>query len=213
MATSNLISKSLGNIQLQSGIGAPDHDGSVGNLYLDISGGNVNSLSNFYSPTGVTSSWSKIIKNNSVSITSSATTATTTTISTAQWLSLTSSTFGWVTVSSNGFSVQNGLVTCTGLTGTYFLNSSTTLRSVSIASRDNRYRIGISKNGATPVAGLFSSNSFSSTGGAATSLLTINVFGFINLTSGDTISLSINTPLSISEVSFSGISVTAEYIE
>lgn len=212
MATTNLISTSLGNSLLQSGYGTPDHSGTTGNMYLDITNGEVNTLSNNYAATGVTSQWGSIGEIQSVSLTSKDSSTTITLSNTATWYTLSASTYVWTTLLANGFSVSNGRVTCTGLTGNYFVNVAATLKSIGAANLIN-YRIGVSKNAANPALGYYSSSSFqnNATGSA---YMTINVNGILNLTSGDTLEVAINSPSQASTtVNLSGITFSVEYMD
>ena len=212
MPTTNLISISLGDSLLQSGYGTPDHSGSTANMYLDITNGEVNTLSNSYAATGVTQQWGSIGEVQSVSITSKDSSTTITTSSTAVWYTLSASTYNWTTLLANGFSVNNGRVTLTGLTGNYYINASATLKSIGAANLI-QYRIGVSKNAASPVAGFYSSSSFqnNATGSA---YMTINVFGITSLTSGDTLELALNSPNQASSaLNLSGITFTVEYMD
>lgn len=208
MATNDLISKTLGPIYLQSGYGTPDHSANIGSMYLDCSGHDLYKLSPVYSGTNTTTvAWEQIPENTSVSLVSTASTATIVTAAVGTWYTLSGSSYGWSAVSNNGFTVTNGRATLTGASGTYFVNTRATVKySANLAN----YRVGISKNGATPQPGYFASGTISS---ATAIYQTINAFGYFDLISGDTIEIAFNSPNVASTTStLSGASISIELV-
>lgn len=206
MATSNLISKSLGDIKLQNGIGSPDHTGTTSNIYFDSNTVGVYKLNPIYSATSITSNWEKFSSNECVSVVSTASTSVVTS-STSVWYALSGSTFGWVNQYSSGFSSQNGLVTLTGSSGDYYLNASATIDYNATLAL---FRVGVSKNVNVPVAGYYASGTLWAVG---QQYQTINVTGVISLVSGDTLQLAFNSPQTASSTTnLSGASLTLNKI-
>lgn len=208
MATNNLISKTLGDIFLQSGDGTPSHSANTGSLYFDSSSRNIYKFSPIFSGgTSALTQWEVIPENISLSIVSTASTTNIVTAAVGTWYNLSSSTYGWNTLSNNGFLVNAGLATLTGSSGLYFVNTRATVKySATLAN----YRIGISKNNANPAPGYYASGTISSTTGI---FQTINAYGFFNLVSGDTISLAFNSPNVASSTSrLSGASINIELV-
>ena len=206
MATSNLVSKSLGDIQLQSGSGTPDHTGTTSNLYFDSGSFGLYKLNPIYSASNVTTTWDKISSNESLSIVST-TNSSLTASSTSIWYTMSGSSFGWTTQNSNGFSVSNGRVTLTGSSGDYYVNAFATIDYTATLAN---FRIGIGKNALNPVTGFYASGTLWATG---QQYQTVNVVGVISLVSGDTLELAFNSSQSSTgTTSISGASLTLNKI-
>lgn len=187
MATTRLISKSLGDINLQNGSGTPDHTGSTSNLYFDSNSVGTYKLNPLYSGSVVTTAWEKIRCNESVSIMSTASTTINTT-STTTWYTMSGSSYGWVNEYSNGFFVESGRVTLTGSSGDYYINATVTLDyNATLAN----FRVGLSKNVSVPSTGFYTSSTLWVTG---QQYQATNLTGVVSLVSGDTLELAFNSP-------------------
>lgn len=140
MATSNLSSKSLGDILLQSGNGTPNHSSPKGSLYTDQ-----DTATLYINTSGTTTTWQNFVPisygegyyvSNGVATTISASNT---------WYAV-NNTF--TTGATNGFSVSaNTLVVGSGRDGLYNVQGSVTIAWV--AGTPN-YEVGISINGGTP---------------------------------------------------------------
>lgn len=151
MATTNLISKTLGEIRLQSGNGEPDHTAVAGSIYSDIDTGSVyisKGGGNWEPLVGVTYGEAFYTDN------TTATNITTTNV--------------WFQVANNfnlgtsvGFSVDgNKFVLGEGRAGKYHIDANFTIQNVAgLAS----YDCGISVNGANPVNGSFNTGTINAT--------------------------------------------------
>lgn len=180
MATSNLITKTLGSIELSSGSGTPDHVSSKGSLYTDISSGQpwVNS-------TGSASGWDPLIKPGYGEIYISANAVSTTFSATSSWVS--TNNLSWSNPGFlNGFTqsgTSSSLQLLTNKAGKYMVTLNGSLGN---PGSSQTYDFGIAVNGATPSNNMYQS--------ATILFLTpsdyrnINVTGYLNLSDGDTIS-------------------------
>ena len=116
MATSNLISKSLGGILQESGEGSPDHNSPLGSTYVD------RNTAVLYVNTDGHSSW---IDTNKISYGNMYVTGNTTAVTgvtTNTWYSLSGAT--WSGSSNNGITFSAGtdvLVVNTGRDGKYLI--------------------------------------------------------------------------------------------
>lgn len=209
MPTTNLISKSNGNLLIQSGNGTPDHVAPIGSIYLDNNGGGLYKYAPVYSGDTTDSSlvWEEMVELNSVSISSTNSSGTIVTSATGSWYSLSGSTYGWSTNFALGFSVNNGRITYTGSSGTFILNASATIKyNANLAN----YRFGISKNVSTPVQGFYTSATLSS---ATAIYQDTNIYGLLSLASGDTIELAFNSPNTASTTSnMSGATLSLQMV-
>lgn len=185
MATTNLISKSLGDVLTESGNGVPDHISPKGSLYVDKDSGRL------YQNIDGATTW---ISFSTVAYAHGyyATNTIATTIS---------STNTWTTVNNNftegasvGFSAStNTLVLKTGYDGNYEINGEITLSHVANA---NNFEVGVSINGANPTAGSYNGTSINAT-------YTRQTVGFEankNLVGGDIISLGVRNLSSTDDV-------------
>ncbi len=145
MATSDLSSKSLGDVYLQSGIGTPDHTAPKGSLYTNKSTGvlYINS-----SGTGAwlpmsTAAYAEGFYQDNTTATAIAAANT--------WTAVANNfTLG----SSVGFSANTStLVLIAGYEGNYQVRGDVTLSQSGLLG--NNYEVGLSVNGANPVAGTY----------------------------------------------------------
>jgi len=185
MPTSNLRSKTLGDILIQSGQGTPDHIASKGSFYTNETTGiihsNLDGISGWTSLNTVSFGDMYILAN-----------ATQTTISSTNvWVPTTGLT--WTAGSNNGFLVSGGkLVTGTGRGGRYEIFCNATLAVVGTGN----YEVGVSKNGATPVSGAYNGCSVLST--VPTAGITISAS--VSLVAGDTVELAVRNVLNTNNI-------------
>ena len=115
MPTTNLISKSLGNILVQSGNGAPDHVADKGSYYTNIDTGTL-----FINIDGTATGWGPLSKiaYAQMTVTDNATEIAPGSLN--QWQSTTSLT--WVEKENNGLTFSSGtLKPRTGKSGTFLI--------------------------------------------------------------------------------------------
>jgi len=178
MATSNLISKSLGDVLTESGNGTPNHTSPKGSTYVDQDTGIL------YSNINGTTTWidyNKISYGN-MSVTSNATVITP--VVTNTWYSLSGATFTAGT--TNGVTFNSGsdtLQTQTGKSGKYFVIGN---GRINRQTANAVYELGISINNATPSVGYYNMSSTDATETTSS----INVHGYFNLSDGDTVQLA-----------------------
>lgn len=176
MATSNLISKSLGGSLMETGSGTPDHVSPRGSTYID------NNTSIMYNR--LNDSW---VDFNSVGIGQMSLNgnATQTTVSvTNTWYSLRS--LGW-SASTTGDSItfsSNTKTLVINSAGKYYVTGNATLSLVTSASL---YEIGISKNFSNPQIGFYQGGCTQTTENSPC----INVEGYFNFIVGDTVELTV----------------------
>lgn len=176
MATTNLISKSLGDILTQSGNGSPDHTAPSGSLYVDEDTGSL-----YINKNGVTA-W-EVLQTVSYGEGYYQDNAATTTISAANtWTSVGNTlTSG----NNNGFSVStNTLVLDAGRTGTYQISANVTIQRV---AGSPQFEVGVSRNNASPIASAYNGASVNST--FTTANITVNFHVVLN--GGDNIKLAV----------------------
>lgn len=178
MATTNLITRSLGGIELSSGQGSPNHLAPSGSLYTDSVTGKT------YVSQDSNNSWELLQTPSYGELYLSANAITTTIASANTWIS-TSTLTGWTLGTSNGFtqSGTSSLLTGTNKSGKYFVTVTGTLQYVAAAT----YDLGISINGNNPGAGKFHSTSLPLT--TPTSQKTITVHTYVDLLTNDTVSI------------------------
>ena len=141
MATTNLIDKSLGNIEIQSGNGTPDHAAPIGTLYTNVDTGTL------YSNTvGTATGWDSMNKVAYGEIYLSANT-TTTSLTAPNW---TIPALTWVKGFCNGTDISGttALRINSGRAGRYFVILSASVRYSATAS--STIDIGLSLNNNTP---------------------------------------------------------------
>jgi len=150
MATTNLTSKSLGDILLQSGNGTPNHTSTRGSIYVDqdtgISYQNKDGVVNWLAFDSVAYGDASYQGN----ATASTITAQAVPGVSENWYSVANTfTLG----QSVGFTVStNTLVVQTGYTGKYEVRGDVT---VSYVAGTNNYEVGLSINGANPINGTY----------------------------------------------------------
>lgn len=148
MATTDLSSKSLGDILTESGIGIPDHTSPKGSIYVDKTSGkiyqNKDGLTKWVGLKGVAYA-NGFYQDNS----------TQTTISTSNT---------WVSVGNNlteglsvGFSANTDtIVVIDGYDGEYEIRADVSLERV---AGTNNYEVGLSIDGANPLSGAYGGTS------------------------------------------------------
>jgi hypothetical protein len=186
MATTNLISKSLGDLLTESGNGTPDHTSPKGSLYSDKDTGVV------WVNTDDATAWQKL---NSVAygevVIEGNTTSATTISSANQW---TPSGVGIVEGFTVGFSGSSQyLILKNGYDGDYSVRLDATLSH--IAGTPN-FEVGISVNDNDPLAGRYSGCYIDST----QSSQHVGVQSIINLTGGTKLSVDIQNLTDTSNV-------------
>ena len=176
MATTNLISKSLGDILTESGNGEPDHTSPAGSLYTDKDTGCL------YQNTAGTTLWFKLQSvaygEGSYQLNTAATTITTinTWVSVGNNLTLGDS----IGVSAN----TDTLVIEPGYDGTYEVRGDVT---ISYVAGTNNYEVGLSVNNLVPATGTYG-------GGLIGATYTRQHIGFqtiADLVGGDTLEFAV----------------------
>lgn len=176
MATTNLKSKTLGLVLVQSGDGTPDHTAPRGSYYTNKTTGTT-----FINTDGSTG-WDALnrIAYGEIYIQDNATTTTISTTNT--WVAL--NTLTWTEGNVNGFTLSSGrLLVSTGRDGRYLVIATATLDYVAVSN----YEVGISKNSGLPASGLYAGASLTSTVPTAG----VSIIGHIDLVAGDTVELSV----------------------
>lgn len=145
MATTNLISKSLGDVLTESGNGTPDHTSPLGSLYTDKDTGYV------WRNVDGTTTWEKLATV-SYGVGSYQDNTTVTSISaTTTWFSVENNLTEGL---SKGFSAStNTLVLIDGYDGDYEIRGNVTIDYNAGAAN---YEVGLSINGANPQSGDYS---------------------------------------------------------
>lgn len=176
MATTNLISKSLGDILTESGNGTPDHISPRGSLYVDKDSGLL------YQNTDGSTTWMALatIAYGHGYYQDNTTQTTIGTINT------------WTAVGNNltegnsvGFSASTDtLVLITGYDGEYEINGEVT---ISFVAGTNAYEVGLSINGANPTAGTYNGATIDTT----YQTQTIGFESKKSLSGGDTIEFAV----------------------
>lgn len=190
MATTNLVTKSLGNLLIGSGSGTPDHQPNFSSLYFrQLENGFYK-----YSPvitgntSGVTREWVEVPEMISVSINSIQPSGNFSSSTSTDWFTISGSQYNWSATSNNGFSVNNGKITLTATSGTFQYDIYVSIKYTSMLTL---FRVGLGKNGLIPTEGNYANSSLFS----ATHLYNnVNVFGFIDLSVGETVEIGVNTP-------------------
>jgi hypothetical protein len=177
MATTNLVSKSLGDVLTESGNGVPDHTSPMGSIYSDKDTGNV------WRNTDGSTTWEQLSSVAYGQVYFNDSTTTTTISSSPAWFAADHP--AWTTGPSVGFSGNSkNMLLLSGYSGTYEIRADVTLDYTT--SADN-YEVGISINGADPTAGAYSGTYLDTT--YVKSHLSIQTIK--TLSDGNTISLDI----------------------
>lgn len=180
MPTTNLITKSLGSVELSSGNGSPDHSAPKGTLYTDASTGTP-----WINSSGTASGWEPLLKPGYAEVFLNANGVATTISATNSWVdpnTLTWNSSGFL----NGFTRTgtSSLVVSTNKGGKYMIIFNGTIGAIAGATTQT-YELGISYNGATPSNGLVQSATLQVLSPA--DYRTVNVNGYLDLNDGDTI--------------------------
>lgn len=177
MATSDLSSKSLGDIFLESGYGKPDHTAPKGSIYSDINGGTIyhNMSGNTWEALSSVSYGEAFYQNN---------TTETSIANSSIWYPVENN---FTEGDTNGFSVSTyTMVLDTNLGGTYHVIGNVTIDHV---NGSNRYQCGVSVNGNAPQASAFNEATVDST--IVTAHIGINTY--LNLNGGDDLRFAIGS--------------------
>lgn len=184
MATTNLVSKTLGETYVQSGNGTPDHAAPIGAIYTDL---NTNIVWVNNSTTG--NMWTFIppaiygelyLPTNSTTLTTPSGVNTFVSLSGLTWND---------TGNLKGFTRNNQkLVLNSGCTGTYRIMANMSMVRDSAAGVENGYRLGVSINGTASIPLDYQSSCY------VTSIRTVGHGTVIvdrTLNAGDTIELTV----------------------
>jgi hypothetical protein len=185
MATTNLISKSLGNVLTQSGNGVPDHTSPAGSLYSDIDSGIL------YQNSNGTTAWFPLqtVAYGEGYYQESGTTTTIGTINT--WVGVGNTFLVSDSVGVSGST--NTLVLKSGYDGRYEVRGDVT---ISYVAGTNNYEVGLSVNNVVPAAGTYGSATIDVT-------YTRQHIGFqtiVNLVGGDNLRLAVRNTTSTNGV-------------
>ena len=176
MATSNLISKSLGDSLMEAGNGTPDHNSPRGSTYVDQNSGIIyNKLNDSWVDVNSMGFGQMSLNNNSTQTTVSVTNT---------WYSL--RPLGWsatTTGDSVTFSASNKTLVINS-PGKYYVTGNATL---SLVTSSSLYEIGIAKNFVNPQIGFYQGGC---TQGSENNPC-INVEGYFNFNAGDTVELGV----------------------
>lgn len=185
MATTNLISKSLGDILTQSGNGSPDHTAPRGSLYVDEDTGAL------YINKNAATAW-EILQTVSYGEGYYQNNTTSTLItSTNTWTSVNNN---FTSGNNNGFTVSsNTLVLDAGRTGTYQITANVTIENVAGAPQ---IEVGISRNNTIPIASSYNAASVSTL--YTTANITINYHEVLN--GGDNIKLAVRNLFGVDNI-------------
>lgn len=196
MATSNLISKSLGGVLQETGNGNPDHTSPVGSTYVDQNTGII------YLNINGSTSWIDINKISYGNMYVTGNTTAVTGVVTNTWYSLSGAT--WSGGSTNG-------VTFSGGTDVLVVNSSKSGKYLVLGNgRINRqtanalYQLGISQNGNTPSDGFYHGSCTQATETSSS----ISIVGVLNLNAGDTVQLTARNITTTNNILISESSLT-----
>lgn len=185
MATTNLISKSLGDILTQSGNGSPDHTAPRGSLYVDEDTGTV------YVNQNNATVWENL---QTVSYGEGYYQDNTTATLIALTNSWTSVDNNFISGNNNGFTVSsNTLVLGAGRTGTYQISANVTIEHVLGAPQ---IEVGVSRNNSSPIASSY--NGASVNGTFNTANISINYHQVLN--GGDNIKLAVRNLFGIDNI-------------
>jgi hypothetical protein len=178
MSTSNLISKSLGDVLTQSGNGEPDHTAPLGSIYSDKDSGKV------WKNIDGSTSWEVLqtvaygdayVQDN---------TTTNTSITASVWTASGVNLTGGTMVGFSGDGTTQFLTLLDGYDGEYEVRLDATL---SYVAGSTNHRAGISVNSGDPIDGRYSSTYLDST----YQTQHVGVQTTINLTGGTTLSIDL----------------------
>lgn len=196
MATTNLISKSLGDVLSETGNGTPNHFSPKGSTYID------QDTAIIYVNTDGDGTW---VDKNKISygnmyISGNATVITP--VVTNTWYSLSGAT--WSAGTTNGVTFSGGQDTLnvqTGKSGKYLVFGN---GRINRQTANAVYELGISKNGVAPTAGFYFKSSTDSTETTSS----INVHGYFDLVGDDTIQLAVRNITTTNNILVSESSLT-----
>lgn len=197
MATSDLITKSLGGVEVQSGSGIPDHVAPKGSLYTNTASGSL------YVNKDSSSGWTVLSRCNYGDMYMTGYT-TQTTIGTSNWVIDPNLPLWYEELAGFDFVSGYTLQLQSGYDGLYNVMASVTLAYVAVAN----YQIGISVNGSDPVAGHYNGTYLSGTG----DVKSIPVNFDVSLTAGDYITIAVRNITSTTNVIIRHATVTVNRI-
>lgn len=196
MATSNLISKSLGDVLMESGNGNPNHVSPFGSIYMDTDSALL------YRNTNGSTSWDNFNKTPNASMYINGNTTQTTVTVTNTWYSVRD--LSWSGTSSNGvtFSAGTNTMVVNVLSGgKYFVSIGGTFNRV---TANAKYELGISKNLVSPTSGYYQ--------GCSTDTVETNAYvsvtGYLELNPGDTIDIGVRNTTGTQNVLLSDANVS-----
>ena len=178
MATSNLISKSLGSVLTQSGNGSPNHTAPQGSIYVD------QTTSLLYVNTDGSTTWLEYTKMSygNMSVTSNATAISTPVTNT--WYSLSGATYTAGTTNGVTFSSSTKTLNVqTSKGGKYLVIGN---GRINRQTANAVYELGISINNGSPSVGYYNMSCTQATETTSS----ISVHGYFNLSAGDTVQLA-----------------------
>jgi hypothetical protein len=181
MATSNLISKSLGGVLQETGNGSPDHTSPRGSTYVDQSTGIL-----YYNVNG-SNTWVDVNKNSYGNMYLNTTTGTTITPVVANtWYVLTGATWSGSVINDGiSFSPSTKVLSVnSGKRGKYLVFASG--RFIRSVGGNGNFQLGLSVNGSVPSDGFYQGSSV----GGSEQNSSVSVIGEINLIDGDTVQLT-----------------------
>lgn len=178
MATTNLITQSLGGIRAQSGTGIPNHTAAKGTYYTNTTTGSI------YVNIDSTTTWDPLnfVSHGEMYIQLNATTTTISVINT--WYSLSGLTWSAGACNDNSVTYSAGkLIITTGRAGKYLILASGAFQALYVTVLE--YQLGVSLNGVDPPIG-FISGAVTSTGVRKRCPFIQN---YLDLVAGDTLQL------------------------
>jgi len=196
MATSNLISKSLGGVLQESGSGSPNHTSPRGSTYTDQSNGII------YLNIDGSTSWVDINKNSYGNMYVSGNTTAVTGVTTNTWYSLSGAT--WSGSSNSGITFSGGsdiLIVNSGREGKYLAVAN---GRINRQTANAVYQIGFSINNGTPSDGFYHNSSTSATETTSS----ISIIGMFNLVANDSVQLSARNITTTNNILVSEASLT-----
>lgn len=203
MATSNLKNKTLGKIEVGSGVGTPNHIENTGSLYIDSSGSSLSKLIT----TGATDGWN-VIPRGSYAVGNTTGTTSQAITSAGAWIAMTGSTYNWSAGTQNGFTHSLGNFTVLeGNAGFYSING---VCSLNFSATANEYYAGISVNNQVPLSGEYYGASLHDASFSLNKTISWNIHRRLNV--GDKIGTAIAGITNTSTVNVKYISIIFQRI-
>ena len=196
MATTNLISKSLGDILMESGNGSPNHVSPFGSIYMD------NDTALLYRNTNGSTSWDNYNKTPNATMYINGNATQTTVSVTNTWYSVRA--LSWSGTSSNGVTFSSGtntMVVNSLSGGKYLVTGGGVFNRV---TANAKYELGIAKNLISPSNGYYHGCSTDTT----ETNTYVNVFGYLELSPGDTVELGVRNTTTTNNVLLSDANIS-----